>query len=141
MKAVFGLAILFASVFAQAKPALHSYDCNTGNDGMGGYYCHYNISACTMPTCEEAIQCVVKKIHKEIEGKAVTVSINKSKAVEVTVPDEDDVQTRVLVQSRYANCTGSKCTTKMFVQTATVPAAHLFKVGQCEPKVITILGR
>jgi hypothetical protein len=138
MKTLLALSILFVSAFAHAGSEMRSYDCDIGDDGIGGYYCHYEFSKCTLPTCEEAAACIAKKVHKDRENKKVNVFVASDAISEVVRGGEKT--TRIPVQTQYKNCNGRQCLTPMIVYTRIVPPAHIFKVGQCQAVALELVG-
>jgi hypothetical protein len=134
MKTLLVLTALLVSNFAMAS-GMRSYDCDKGDDGMGGKFCHYEIAGkCSQPTCEEAVECVVKLVHRSREGKAVSVHIASSEVSQVVRDGEP--QMRFPVQSQYENCNGRQCLTPMIVYTK----ASVVQPGLCQPTALKLIG-
>ena len=138
MKAFLILAVLLSSTFAKADLGMRSYDCDKGDDGIGGYYCHYDFAQCIKPTCEAAVECIVKKVHHDRENKSVSVYIAQSEVSKVVRNGQKE--TLFPVQSHYDNCNGRQCLTPMYVYTHIRPKAYTYKVGQCEPIALKLIG-
>lgn len=135
MKMLLVLAALLVSNFAQAS-GMRSIDCDKGDDGVGGKFCHYQVAGeCSKSTCEEAVECVVKLVHQTREGKSVSVHIARDQVSQVK-NEFGEERTRFPVQSHKDNCNGRQCLTPMIVMTK----ASVAQPGLCQPTAIDLVG-
>lgn len=132
MKALLILAVFFTSAFAHAFGEKRNYDCRGGDDGLGGYYCHYNFRECIKHTCSEAAACIVELTARQREGgKEVKAIVESSRS---TVLDGEKYQAHEV--RRMENCNGNRCMSRLEVLTQIRKPEWTYKVGQCEPVIV-----
>lgn len=115
----------FASAFNDIR-----LDCRRGDDGMGGKYCHYNLSKCTADTCEEAAKCAIELVARERIGK-------KFKATQISETTQVSLEGEMFNSHEMSAQKGGRCASKACVEPFTVyTEASIVSPGKCEPVVI-----